>query len=120
MAEHNKLGKIGEQMALDFLEKEAYVIKEKNWYFQKAEIDIIAQKENTLVCVEVKTRTTSEFGDPQDFVDAKKIKLLVKAMNQYVEVNDLDVEVRFDIIAIIYNQHQTKLEHFEDAFLYFD
>jgi len=120
MAEHNKLGKLGEQMALEFLEKQGYFIKERNWYFQKAEIDIIAQKEDTLVCVEVKTRSTSEFGDPQDFVDAKKIKLLVKAMNQYVEVNDLDVEVRFDVIAIIHNQYKTELEHFEDAFLYFD
>ena len=120
MAEHNKLGKLGEQMALEFLEKEGYVIKEKNWYFQKAEIDLIAQKEDILVCVEVKTRSTNEFGDPQDFVDAKKIKLIVKAMNQYVEVNDLDVEVRFDVIAIIHNKYQTKLEHFEDAFLYFD
>ena len=120
MAEHNKLGELGEEMALNHLVKHGYKIQEKNWYFQKAEIDIIAQKDDILVCVEVKTRSTSEFGDPQDFIDAKKIKLLVKAMNQYVEVNDLEVEVRFDIIAIIHNQYKTELEHIEDAFLYFD
>ena len=120
MAQHNKLGEIGEEMALNHLVNNSYTIVEKNWRFQKAEIDIIAQKEDTLVCVEVKTRSTSEFGDPQDFVDAKKIKLLVKAMNQYVESNDLDVDVRFDVIAIIHNKYQTKLEHIEDAFLYFE
>lgn len=107
-------------MALNHLVKKGYTIQEKNWRFQKAEIDIIAQKEDVLVCVEVKTRSTSDFGDPQDFIDSKKIKLLVKAMNQYVEKNDLDVEVRFDVIAIIHNKYKTSLEHFEDAFLYFD
>ncbi len=120
MADHNILGELGEEMALAHLEKTGYTIVQKNYYFQKAEIDLIAQKGDVMVCVEVKTRSTSEFGDPQDFVDAKKIKLLVKAMNHYVESNDLDVEVRFDVIAIIHNQYQTKLEHFEDAFLYFD
>ncbi len=120
MAQHNELGSLGEKMALDFLIKNGYSIQEKNWRFQKAEIDIIAQKGGVLVCVEVKTRSTNEFGDPQDFVDSKKIKLLVKAMNQYVESNDLDVDVRFDVIAIVHNKYQTKLEHFEDAFLYFD
>ncbi len=120
MAEHNKLGELGEKMALDFLIKNGYAIQEKNWRFQKAEIDLIAQKDETLVCVEVKTRSTEQFGDPQDFIDSKKIKLLVKAMNHYVESNDLDVEVRFDIIAIIHNKYKTNLEHIEDAFLYFD
>lgn len=120
MAAHNQLGNLGEKMALEYLIKNSYSIIEKNWRFQKAEIDIIAQKKEVLVCVEVKTRAIDVFGDPQEFVDAKKIKLLLKAMNHYVEYNDLDVEVRFDVIAIIHNKYQTKLEHFEDAFLYFD
>jgi len=120
MADHNKLGKLGEEMALAHFENKGYTIVQKNYYFQKAEIDLIVQKGDVMVCVEVKTRSTNEFGDPQDFVDAKKIKLLVKAMNHYIESNDLDVEVRFDVIAIIHNKYQTKLEHFEDAFLYFD
>lgn len=120
MAEHNTLGKFGEEMAIAHLEKNGYIIKEKNWRFQKAEIDVIARKQEFLVCIEVKTRTTNEYGDPQDFVDSKKIKLLVKAMNHYVESNDLDVEVRFDIVAIIHNKFKTKLTHIEDAFLYFE
>ena len=100
MAEHNELGKLGEELAVDFLQKNGYDILETNWVFQKAEIDIIAQKENILAIVEVKTRSTIDFGLPQDFVKPKKIQLLVKAVNEYVISNDLDVEVRFDIIAI--------------------
>ena len=119
MAKHYDLGVKGEQTAIDYLIDKSYDIAEKNYRFQKAEIDIIAQKENTLVCVEVKTRSTDYFGNPQDFIDAKKIKLLVKAMDHYVVSKDLDVEVRFDVIAIIRQNNQMKIEHIEDAFLYF-
>ncbi len=120
MAKHYDLGITGEKIAMDFLVKKNYKIIEKNYRFQKAEIDIIAQKEDVLVCVEVKTRSSDYFGDPQDAVDKKKIKLLVKAMDYYVISKDLDVEVRFDIIAIIKNNHETTIEHIEDAFFYFE
>lgn len=119
MAEHNELGKLGEQLAVDFLIKKGYIIKEKNWRFQKAEVDIIAQKENILAIIEVKTRATDYFGNPQDFITPKKIKLLTKAIDEYVVKNDLDVEVRFDVIGIINNKNETKIEHLEDAFFYF-
>jgi putative endonuclease len=120
MAEHNELGKIGEELAVDFLIEKGYEILETNWMFQKAEVDIIAQKENILVVVEVKTRSSVDYGLPQDFVKPKKIKLLVKAINEYVITNDLDVEVRFDIIAIHAKEKQFEIEHLEDAFYYFD
>lgn len=120
MADHNELGKIGEKMAANFLIKKGYKILEINWRFKKSEIDILVQKDDTLVCVEVKTRATDVFGDPQDFVATKQIKSLVIATNQYVESNDLDVEVRFDVIAIIHNKYKSELTHFEDAFWHFD
>ena len=119
MAEHNELGKLGEELAVNYLQKNGYSILETNWIFQKAEIDIIAQKENVLAIVEVKTRSSIEFGLPQDFVKPKKIQLLVKAVNEYVISNDLDVEVRFDIIAISKEENDFKIEHIEDAFYYF-
>jgi putative endonuclease len=119
MAEHNDLGKLGEELAVAFLQKNGYEILETNWTFQKAEIDIIAQKENVLVIVEVKTRSSLEFGLPQDFVKPKKIQLLVKAVNEYVISNDLDVEVRFDIISVFKEDKELKIEHLEDAFFYF-
>jgi putative endonuclease len=119
MAEHNELGKLGEEFAVEYLLKKGYEILETNWIFQKAEIDIIAQKENILAIVEVKTRSTTDFGLPQDFVKPKKIQLMVKAVNEYVIVNDLDVAVRFDIVAIHKEGNEFIIEHLEDAFLYF-
>jgi putative endonuclease len=119
MAEHNELGKKGEQLAIAFLIKNKYKILEKNYRYLKAEVDIIAQKENILAVVEVKTRSTDYFGNPQDSVTPKKIKLLVSAIDHYVVERDLEVEVRFDIIAIIHQKNSTKIEHLEDAFLHF-
>ena len=119
MAEHNELGKFGEELAVEFLQKNGYDILETNWTFQKAEIDIIAQKGNILAVVEVKTRSSIEFGLPQDFVKPKKIQLLVKAVNEYVISNDLDVEVRFDIIAVYKEDKTYKIEHIDDAFYHF-
>ena len=120
MATHNELGKLGEEIAAQYLLKSGYKILRRNFYFDKAEIDIIAQKEeDTVVIVEVKTRNSSFFGDPQDFVTKNKIKLLVKAANEYIVSNDLNVEVRFDIIAVLKNQKEEKLEHFENAFYHF-
>ncbi|SCY20503.1 YraN family protein [Flavobacterium caeni] len=119
MAQHNELGKWGEQYAVGFLTENGYQILETNWVFQKAEIDIIAQKGNVLAVVEVKTRSSIDFGLPQDFVKPKKIQLLVKAVNEYVMAHDLDVEVRFDIIAIAKNDTQVTFEHLTDAFFHF-
>ena len=119
MAEHNELGKFGEELAVEFLQQNGYEILQTNWVFQKAEIDIIAQKENILAIVEVKTRSSIEYGLPQDFVKPKKIQLLVKAVNEYVISNDLDVNVRFDIIAIYKEDNNFKVDHLLDAFFYF-
>jgi putative endonuclease len=119
MAQHNELGKKGEEAAVEYLQQNGYEILETNWTFQKAEVDIIAQKENTLAIIEVKTRSSIDFGLPQDFVKPKKIQLLVKAVNEYVIQNDMDVDVRFDIIAIHKEGDDFKIEHLEDAFFYF-
>lgn len=119
MATHNDLGELGEELAVEELEKNGYEIVERNWRYKKAEIDIIARKNDVLAIVEVKTRSSDYIGDPQDFVSPKKIKLLVEAVNEYVISKDLDVEVRFDIIAIIKNENRLSLEHLEDAFFHF-
>src|SRR5690606_42007940 len=119
MAKHNDLGKLGEDLAIKYLTTKGFVIRDKNWRFQKAEVDIIAQKENLLIAVEVKTRTSVDFGMPQDFVNPKKIKLLVKAMDEYIISNDLDVELRFDIIGIVPKGLEYEIEHLEYAFLYY-
>lgn len=114
---HNELGDWGEEFATLHLIKEGYTILDRNWYFQKAELDIICQKEEgVLVVVEVKTRNSDFFGDPHTFVSPGKIKNIIKAAHEYVISNDLDVEVRFDIIGVLKNKNQEALTHFEDAF----
>lgn len=119
MAEHNELGEKGEQLAVDYLVQNNYKIIARNYRFLKAEIDIIVQKEDVLAAVEVKTRSTSDFGNPQDFINPKKIKLLVSAMDNFIIENDLEVEARFDIIAIVRQKNAFQIEHLKDAFLHF-
>lgn len=123
MAEHNELGKLGENLAVEHLEKENYKILERNWVYKNAEVDIIAQKENILVVVEVKTRSSLDFGSPQDFVKPKKIQLLIKAVNAYINYREKDFEedinVRFDIVAIHKNGESFAIEHLTDAFYHF-
>jgi putative endonuclease len=124
MAAHNELGKQGESLAVSHLLQKGYTVLHTNWTFQKAEVDILAQLGNTLAVIEVKTRTSAHFGDPQDFVTPKKIQLMVKAVSAYIEQQNLDVEVRFDIIAITMPKstnpnEKPSLEHLENAFYHF-
>lgn len=119
MAIHNELGKKGEVLSVEFLQKNGYKILDKNWRFKKAEVDIIALKNNVLAVIEVKTRSSNYFGNPQDFVTPKKIQLLVEAIDEYVTSKNLEVEVRFDIIAVLKNKSTFEIEHFKDAFLHF-
>lgn len=123
MAEHNELGKKGEELAVEYLQQNGYEILDRNWVFQKAEIDIIAKKDNIFAVVEVKTRSSLDFGSPQDFVKPKKINLLIKAVNAYINYREKDFEddlnVRFDIVAIHKNEETFAIEHLTDAFYHF-
>lgn len=120
MAIHNELGKKGELLAIDHLIQNGYTILETNWRYLKAEIDIIAQKENTLAIVEVKTRSTDFFGNPEEFVTSKKKQLLMNAANQYVSKNNINIDVSLDIIAIVWNKTTPpKIKHIKEAYLPF-
>ncbi len=117
MAEHNDFGKLGEEIAANYLEGKGYEIVERNWRNTHKEIDIIAKDGGTLVMVEVKTRQTDEYGNPDIAVTKKKQRLLIAAANAYLFKNKLDVETRFDIISIIFKDGEPVIEHIEDAFL---
>ena len=119
MAEHNDFGRESEEAAVHYLEDLGYNILERNFYWQNAEIDIIAEYNNLLVVVEVKSRKSAYYGEPYSFVNPKKIKLLSKAINQYIKVKEIDKEIRFDIISIVKNSTEYHLEHIEDAFFPF-
>lgn len=107
---------MGEEFASSYLKDNGYEILERNWKFGREEIDIIAKKNDTLVIAEVKTRTGNFFGEPEEFVNRQKQRLLIKAANAYVERKNIDMEVRFDIISIIVSGSKKKINHLEDAF----
>lgn len=123
MAEHNELGKKGEDIAVEYLIQNDYEILNRNWIYQKAEIDILAKKDHFLAVIEVKTRSSIDYGSPQDFVKPKKIQLLIKAVNAYINDREKDfedsLEIRFDIIAIHKTEETFAIEHLTDAFYHF-
>ena len=116
MAEHNKLGKKGEEIAARYLRGLGYKIVEQNWRHEKDEIDIIAFDGRFLVIIEVKTRSTSFFGDPEEAVTDKKRRFLIRATEAYLEKKDLYNEVRYDIISIIIENREERIKHIKDAF----
>ena len=116
MAHHNKLGKDGELIALMFLQKDGFHILKTNWRYQKAEVDIIAQKDRFLVFVEVKTRGSKKFGKPKEAINKKKITLYKDAAEGYLEQYPSEAEIRFDVISIVIAKDATQIEYFPDAF----
>ena len=117
MAEHNELGRLGELLAKEYLEQRGYVILEKNWVYGRAEIDLIAFYEQQLIFVEVKTRRSIDHGEPEDFVNWKKEKQMEFASAVYIDKRNHQGEIRFDIIAIVFeNKDLYKINHIEDAF----
>ena len=117
MAKHNDFGKLGEELAVNYLIGKGYEILERNWRNIHKEIDIIAKDGKDLVIVEVKTRQSDEYGNPDVAVTKQKQWRLISAANAYVFQNRLDINTRFDIISIIFKDGEPVIEHIEDAFL---
>lgn len=119
MAEHNELGKWGEELAAKYLEQKGYVIRDRDWRQGKLDLDIVAVADDgeTVVFVEVKARKTNAFGQPEQAVDAKKIKRLARAADSYVKSLGVSAPLRFDIVSIIGDQKEAQtIEHIVDAF----
>jgi putative endonuclease len=116
MADHNELGKSGEQLAVEHLKKQGYKILETNWRSGKFEIDVIAQGKDQIIVAEVKTRTSNYLMEPEAAVTKEKRRMLISAANIYVQRHNIDLEVRFDIISIVISGEEFRLNHIEDAF----
>ncbi len=117
MASHHDLGKKGELLAANFLRCKHYQILHTNWTYGKKEIDIIARQGDTLVFIEVKTRSTQFFGMPEDAVNGAKQDLLLRAAGHYLEQHALQPGcIRFDIISVTLGAAGEEIVHFEDAF----
>jgi len=115
--ENKELGKKGEEKALRFLKKRGYRIVEKNYVCKMGEMDIIAREKDTLVFIEVKTRSSTEFGPPQLAVNSAKQRQLSKVALNYLKEKHLeDVKARFDVVAILLEQKREEIELIKDAF----
>lgn len=120
MAKSNELGKWGEEVAVEYLRKKGYAIRDRNWHIGTThDIDIIATTpdEETIVFIEVKTRRGEEISTAEDAITPQKIRNLGRCANAYVKMNNIQHELRFDIIVIIGNGKEIKtLRHSADAF----
>ena len=113
--ESHDLGEYGEELAARYLLSKGYSILERNWRHAKAEVDIIALRGDTLAVVEVKSRSSEAFGDPLESVSREKIRLLRKAINAYVNLKGIDLEIRFDLIGVVLEDDRQRIRHVEDA-----
>lgn len=121
MATHNDFGKQAEDLTAEYLQKNGYKILVRNFRFQKSEIDIIAEKDNLIIIVEVKARSTDAFMLPQEAVTKSKIKSIVSVANHFMEEFNKNQEVRFDIISVLPGEKgNLNIEHIENAFEAFD
>jgi putative endonuclease len=117
MTKHSKTGIKGEEIATAFLLNKGYIIVHRNWRSGKKELDIIASKADMLVIAEIKTRTSFDFGFPEEAVNKKKQKFIKAAAEAYVGANPQYLNIRFDIISILMDGENVKeIMHFEEAF----
>ena len=114
MNPNQNLANSGETAAARYLLSHDYQLLEQNWRFKHKEVDLIAIEGDTLVIVEVKTRSSARFGEAWQFVDRQKQKFLIAAANAYVQQLDWSGQVRFDIIGICLQPYA--LQHIPDAF----
>lgn len=116
MAQHNLLGNKGEMLASRYLLDKGYAVLHYNWRSGHKEIDLIAKERDTLVFVEVKSRTSELYGNAEDAVDERKMRLLISAAESYITRFKIDLKFRFDVITVIGNCEPYRIEHIEDAF----
>ena len=117
MAEHNGLGKWGENVALAYLLDQGYRLLDRNWHQGHRDLDLIMQQDDTLVIVEVRTRRNNLFMAPEQTVDALKMLSLSKAANAYIRLHRISLNIRFDIVAITGTPSSDfTINHIEDAF----
>lgn len=109
-------GKEAEDFAVEYLLKEGYKILVRNYFYRKAEVDIIAQLENEIIIVEVKARTSNYISEPETAVNAKKKKLLILAADDFIQKNNFICEARFDILALLKTQQSWSVNHIKNAF----
>lgn len=111
-----ELGMLGENLAVSHLISKGFTILDRNYKFNKKEIDIVAKEGDQLIVIEVKTRQTAEIGEPWRAVTREKQKVIIQVANHYIKTKNINLDTRFDVVSIVHNSFRTKIEHIEDAF----
>jgi putative endonuclease len=109
-------GRLAENLAREYLEKEGFIIKATNWRCRESEIDIIAQKDAETVFVEVRAKSSKEFGTPAESITRRKQEKLIAAADRYMsEITDPTTDWRIDFIGIEFTTSGSRLEHIPNA-----
>ncbi len=116
MAENNESGAIAEQLAAEYLVNAGYGIIHRNWRYLHKEIDIIVEKNNTLVIVEVKSRGARGVS-ADELLSNQKLRHIVDAAESYIQKSGCKLETRFDIIIVTFGEGKPGIEHIENAFI---
>lgn len=116
MTSTREKGSDSEDIAVAYLESNGYFVVERNWYFHHHELDIIAVKDNTLIVIEVKSLNSNFFQEPFQAVNRTKQQAIISAANAYIRCNNVNHEVRFDVISIVISSKEPTIEHIENAF----
>ncbi len=114
MSEKIKTGNKGEDLAADFLKHKGFEILRRNYTFRRCEIDIIARKEDWMIFVEVKTRSYTYYGYPEEFVDSQQANRIFQAAEEFIYTTNWHGHIRFDIISVLLGV-SPEIIHFEDA-----
>lgn len=114
MTDKTEIGRRGENLAAEFLVKQGYEIAARNYRFGHAEIDLIVKRDKWLLFIEVKTRTSVEYGQPEDFLLEFQVNRIFNAAENYIFAIDWQGNVRFDVVTVKLGKEPV-IEHFEDA-----
>ncbi len=117
MKNKRKNGTIGENIAVEYLKEKGYHILQRNYRYDRGEIDIIAEDSNVLVFVEVKARRSKQYGEPEDAVTPQKRKKIRATADGYLFEHNIDDKIcRFDVLAITYERNEVLIRHIIEAF----
>jgi putative endonuclease len=114
MSDKIKTGTRGENLAAEFLVKKGFEVVTRNFRHGRTEIDLIVKRGDWLIFVEVKSRSSSAFGEPEEFVDHHKGRNVFEAAEEYIFSRDWRGHIRFDIVSVKLGENP-EIVHFEDA-----
>ena len=115
-----EIGRIGEDIAVQYLEEKGFTVLDRNYNFEHGEIDIVAYQGRFIVFVEVKTRSSASYGEPEMAIDSKKRQQLLLVAEAWMHERRMTgAPARFDVIAIMRPQtSREEIRHYEEAFWY--